>query len=214
MHNVRVYRVGRILSEVLFVLLFVFVAALSLPRLFGFWFVSIESGSMTPTLPVGSACLVHKVDPFFLKDGDIIQFEIGDEHIMITHRILSVNNDGSFMTKGDANEEVDKNLVQPESVKGRSELCIPYLGYVLTFLQQIASKILMVLLFFGLIFLIYLFDNLIQNEESAGVSGGKLIRRKHTDAEIVDELPHPSDPEPFVVDSEAVEVSDAVVSES
>lgn len=157
----KTFKISRIIFEGLFILLFLFIMALSLPRLFGYQFVTIESGSMEPALHVGSACLIKNVkgnDTFYLKDGDIITYKAGKNAVIVTHRILSVNSDGSFVTKGDANEQADQSRVKPENVVGKVTLTIPGLGHILCFLSLRLGKVGMsVLLLLG-IAVIWLFD--------------------------------------------------------
>ena len=67
---------------------------------------------------------VHKIsnedEIYELSEGDIINFKRGN--IIITHRIKEVFKDEagnvSFETKGDNNNAVDEEKVQPNDVKG------------------------------------------------------------------------------------------------
>src|SRR5580692_2467321 len=68
----------------------------------------IHTGSMVPTLPMGSA-VFDKPAPAFssLKPGEIITFRhSGLSSDVVTHRIVSLNND-TVQTKGDANKVDD-----------------------------------------------------------------------------------------------------------
>lgn len=154
----KTFKISKLIFESLFILLFVCIMALSLPRLFGYQFVTIESGSMEPALHVGSACLIKPVDTFHLKEGDIITFEAGKNSVIVTHRILSVNSDGSFVTKGDANEGADQSRVKPEAVVGKVFVSIPYLGHVLCFLSLLPGKAGMACLLILGIAVVWLFD--------------------------------------------------------
>lgn len=59
------------------------------PSLFGYYFYSIKTSSMEPTLPVGSIILTTKDDDYSgLSKGTIITFRIEDSKIPNTHRIV------------------------------------------------------------------------------------------------------------------------------
>jgi signal peptidase I, archaeal type len=65
----------------------------------------IVSGSMEPTLPVGS--IVFETDAENLKPGDIITFQQANDDHPTTHTFIGYAEDGSLMTKGDANPTPD-----------------------------------------------------------------------------------------------------------
>lgn len=91
----------------------------------------VQSGSMEPSMHVGSLALVKRgIDPLDLAEGDVVAFEIAGGEI-VTHRVV-VNDRGSeeLTTKGDANEAVDPSPVAYGSVVGRLLVAVPYLGYV------------------------------------------------------------------------------------
>jgi signal peptidase len=110
-------------------------------KFIGFQIYTVVSGSMEPTYHVGSLIYVKKVDPTTLKEKDPITFKLGDNTIA-THRIVEIVYDEEnpkeykFRTKGDANEDVDANLVEPNKVLGKALFTIPYLGYLATYIQS------------------------------------------------------------------------------
>src|SRR6266498_1989012 len=59
----------------------------------------VRSGSMEPTLPVGSLIVAKKQSHY--QVGDVITFKQGNS--FVTHRINNIEN-GAFQTKGDANK--------------------------------------------------------------------------------------------------------------
>jgi len=104
------------------------------PLLFGGFFSVIMSGSMEPTIPVGSIVIVKKVNPEDVKVDDVIAFQTGESRTI--HRVVEkVVENGSFYfrTKGDANEDPDPWIVKPQDVKGALLLTIPYYGYIIYF---------------------------------------------------------------------------------
>lgn len=93
-----------------------------------------KSPSMNPVIDAGSVIVVQK-QPFY-DEGDIISYYAlieGKEEI-ITHRILRLGGN-VYVTKGDANSAVDREVVQPRLVIGRTVLIIPYLGHLITFVK-------------------------------------------------------------------------------
>ena len=91
----------------------------------------VLSGSMQPTLSVGSVIYTQMQNSY--KKGDIIAFKQGD--VNVTHRIASVNSDGTFTTKGDANNTKDSTTVSQNDVFGKNVFFLPYLGRAIVFLK-------------------------------------------------------------------------------
>ena len=83
----------------------------------------VLSGSMEPTYHTGSLIYDKKVDPFTLKEGDVITFMVSED-TLATHRIVGVVPDEDepgtirFRTKGDANDAEDGTLVHYKNVVG------------------------------------------------------------------------------------------------
>ena len=95
----------------------------------------VESGSMEPTLHVGSVCFVNtKIKYEDIKVNDIIAFKskIG---MRVTHRVVSVSEDG-FETKGDANESKDGPIITKDEYMGKTIFSIPNAGVVVKFIQK------------------------------------------------------------------------------
>ena len=63
-----------------------------------------------------------------IKVGDIIIFQL--DETTVTHRVVSINDDNTFTTKGDANQTEDLAPVKFENYKGKTMFSIPYLGYI------------------------------------------------------------------------------------
>ncbi len=63
--------------------------------------------------------------------GDVIVYSVPGQNVPIIHRIIKVNADKTFMTKGDHNSNLlnFENRVKPEQVHGRVIFIIPKLGY-------------------------------------------------------------------------------------
>ena len=127
---------GSILKNGIFGLLLVFILAAALSFLAGIRPAYVKSGSMEPTIPVGSICLMNtRADRQVIQKGDVIAFTIGPNRSPVTHRVVEVTDDG-YRTKGDANEEPDPWHIAPENVTGTVIGSVPYLGYAVAFLQS------------------------------------------------------------------------------
>lgn len=98
----------------------------------------VKSGSMEPSIKTGSIVVVKPLSADSYKVGDVITFgEDSARQIPTSHRIVSISEDKTtFMTKGDANEEKDPQVVPVEKVIGKVIFDAPYGGYILDFAKQ------------------------------------------------------------------------------
>ncbi len=92
----------------------------------------VLSGSMEPAIPTGSIVLADKNDSE-INIGDIIAFHKGD--ISVTHRVSGIDEDGNYITKGDANETIDLTPVAREQIIGKCRFIIPFLGFVVNYIK-------------------------------------------------------------------------------
>jgi signal peptidase len=104
----------------------------------GYRAVILAGGSMEPSLDNGSMLITQRAAPLDMEPGDVITFRHPDSSTTITHRIVSVREEGGarwFTLKGDANATADPNEVAFEQGRAayRTVFAIPYLGYVLDF---------------------------------------------------------------------------------
>lgn len=99
--------------------------------------VAVESNSMVPTFNQGDILVITgSSDPEnyenMLNVDDIIVFSVEERDVPIVHRIIEINPDGSYQTRGDANRvqhEFEKHI-EPDQIHGKMILIIPYLGWV------------------------------------------------------------------------------------
>lgn len=92
------------------VLMSIFVTTLltGTPSIFGFRPMFIVSESMEPTIHKYQFVLAVTVDKDDLKVGDIVGYQAPkDENALfqklVVHRIIGINDDGTYILKGDAN---------------------------------------------------------------------------------------------------------------
>jgi len=113
----------------------------------------ILSGSMEPAISPGDAVIVDASAP--ARVDDVVTFDDGNE-VPTTHRVVDVV-DGQYVTKGDANENVDGSSVPPEAVLGRVVLTIPLIGYVILWVNTPLGYVSLVLVPIGLLLLTELY---------------------------------------------------------
>ena len=94
--------------------------------------VAVESNSMVPTFYKGDLLILQGVPPEQLEEGNIIVFFPEGKTTAIVHRIVGINDDGTFQTKGDANDAQlpFEKSIPPASIHGRSIFIVPCLGWV------------------------------------------------------------------------------------
>ena len=131
-------------------LFFIAIVVLSSSKVFGYRCFTNSSNSMSPVINTGSLTVIHPYD--FYDVGESISYYLlsGNRTEIITHRITSIGGN-VYVTKGDANEVEDRELVPSRLVIGKVILVIPYLGYFITFVKSFWGTILTILLPAGLI---------------------------------------------------------------
>lgn len=72
--------------------------------------------SMLPTLPPGLDVTIQKDDPENIEVFDVVSYtkERPDASVNITHRVVEISEDNTYLMKGDNNEEVDGWIHQDE----------------------------------------------------------------------------------------------------
>ena len=84
----------------------------------------VKDGFLKGDLPIIEGSKDYKV-------GDVIVYDSPDTKVPIIHRIIKINSDGSYQTKGDHNNGQIwfEKSVKPEQVHGKVIFIIPKLGY-------------------------------------------------------------------------------------
>lgn len=110
----------------------------------------VLTGSMVPTLPVGSLVVTSTTSASELRVGDIITFHPANmPGALISHRIIAVVTEtgptGSqryFLTKGDANPVRDSWRVPATGSIEEERFDVPYVGYLTVWLQSGLGRLL------------------------------------------------------------------------
>ena len=111
----------------------------TLPMLFGYQIYDVVSGSMEPEIPVDSVVYVKETLPEEIKEGDVAAFRSSGS--VIIHRIVEKRIvEGQFITKGDANTQVDIEKIPYDAMIGVVTFHIPFLGVVMTVLTSNVGK--------------------------------------------------------------------------
>jgi signal peptidase len=112
-------------------------AVVALPNAIGMRSFTVMSGSMEPTIHVGDVVVDKKISPLDARPGDIITFsDPSGKKRLITHRIRSYRVKGNvvqIVTKGDANNSVERWTVPADGHIGRVELRVWKIGYPLVY---------------------------------------------------------------------------------
>ena len=136
-------KIWDIALNVLIVSVAVLLIAVLTGHLCGFRYYIVLSGSMEPAIHTGSLGIVNSRAKFeTIEPGNIIAYE-NTMGTRVTHRVESVCEDG-IITKGDANTMNDGVSVNKENFIGETIGSIPFIGYILLFLQSKKGMILSV----------------------------------------------------------------------
>ncbi len=121
---------------------------------FGTSILHVVTGSMEPTIPVDDFIIVKKTDVNSLEKDDIIAFYSENPNtkgLMVIHRIMQINEDGSFVTKGDANTVEDAVSVTPDKVIGEYAGDAWFLNWLVSFVSL--RKLLLMLVIIPMFFI-------------------------------------------------------------
>lgn len=111
----------------------------------GLKLLSVQSGSMAPSINRGALVFVRSVELTELNQSDVITFEHGET--TVTHRLVDMTRAPSghtaLITKGDANPTRD-DPIDSSRLVGRVDAHIPLLGYIADTLRNPYFLILLV----------------------------------------------------------------------
>lgn len=111
---------------------------------------TVMSGSMQPAIRTGDLVIDEHIAPLEARRGDVVTFvDPMDRRRLITHRVRHLRRQGSrvaFVTKGDANNTVERWSVPVEGRIGRVALRLPKLGYAAAWSRGPAGRLMLVVL--------------------------------------------------------------------
>ncbi|MGM0688634.1 MAG: signal peptidase I [Bacillota bacterium] len=152
------------------------------PQVAGYQMYIVLSGSMAPEFDTGSLAFVREVEPEEVTGGDIITYrsQAGSDSLT-THRVIQVqsNETISFITRGDSNNFNDPNPVPAENVVGRVTGSVPYVGYLLNYVQTREGLILLIFVP-GVLIIVYELSKIIRYMSQGEKGKGKSKGEKHS----------------------------------
>jgi signal peptidase len=159
-------RLARLGQALLLSILALFAVVLLLvdvgPHVLPFETMVVQSGSMRPTLAVGSVAIYRHETAAQVKVGQIILFGTpSDAAVLVSHRVYAiVEGPGGkyFVTKGDANPEPDSWRVAAVGSGWYVVGDVPLVGYAIRAIQEPTTKLLLVIVPACLIGLLALSD--------------------------------------------------------
>lgn len=135
---VKYKRLQEIVTIVLFVILGI---TIYLVGNFGrYTILAIGSSSMSKTINKGDSVIIDKKKKEY-KENDIIAFQKDGK--IVVHRVVEIIEDKKglhYQTKGDANNDIDAWLVEPNMIVGQSKFRLMFIGWPTVSLSETISK--------------------------------------------------------------------------
>ena len=103
-----------------------FIIGSPIPSMFGYSSLMVSTGSMSGTLEKGDLIIIKDTGDY--KIGDMVTFFQPGDDIPTTHRIYYIDEDGKWVTKGDANDSFDPVHITDEDIYGEVVAVIPKVG--------------------------------------------------------------------------------------
>ena len=131
--------IGEILGNIVtgFFIVVLVLAVIGYKGIFGYRYLDILTSSMRPTMPEGTLVVIKETKASDLKVGDIITYLPSKATDYVTHRIKSINDNGTFITKGDANNTVDISPVSEKQIAGKVVFKIPASEFNIAYVQDL-----------------------------------------------------------------------------
>ncbi|MBI4900405.1 MAG: S26 family signal peptidase [Actinobacteria bacterium] len=102
------------------------------PLFFGLSGTIVQSGSMRPLIKIGDVVLTQALPPSAAVPlGRVIIFRapVGSARAGTElHRLVAINADGSLVTAGDANADLDSSPLDRRDILGQGRLLVPWVG--------------------------------------------------------------------------------------
>lgn len=119
------------------------------PRSGQYQTATVLTGSMQPTMPVGSVVLTTPVAAHDVRVGDVITYRIPvEDRRIVTHRVVEVLRDDDrpvVRTQGDANKDSDPWAAElTDTTVWKVRVTIPKAGYVFEWLRRPLARQLLV----------------------------------------------------------------------
>lgn len=108
-------------------------------------FYFLTSTSMMPTIRPNSLLFIKRQSAY--EVGDVVGYyaKVNEKEEIVAHRIVGIGGN-VYLTQGDSNSEPDGVLVLPRLVIGRVVLAVPVMGYLLSIMENLVAKLLLITL--------------------------------------------------------------------
>jgi signal peptidase I len=126
-----------------------------IPSFFGYSSLVISTGSMSGTIEEGDLIIIKNTGDY--QFGEIITFFPEGDTIPTTHRIVGVNEDGSFVTRGDANDSDDLAVVTKDQIVGEWVHTFSSVGIFFEWIQNGGGMIYLIAAFLIVGIAVYLY---------------------------------------------------------
>lgn len=158
---IKIRKIFNIIYEIISTAVITVGIILAIVYLCGIRLYHVKSGSMGELLPVGSVCFVSTYSKYDdIKAGDVISFRVSD-HMLVTHRAKKIMANG-IITKGDANNTEDTELVTKENYIGKTIFVLPYIGSMFSSLYSFRGMLLL-----GIIAVLLIISGVFYNKKEA-----------------------------------------------
>lgn len=138
------------IGTVIIALAIILCLGLAVPKFFGVNGYTVLTGSMEPTIPVGSLVMVKYAAPQILQPGDVVVFYDGVDPLPVTHRLVQNDTDkGIISTQGDANDAPDPMMTPYANIIGKVLVHIPFAGRLLAPLSSLPGKLSLIAIILG-----------------------------------------------------------------
>ena len=151
-----------------------FVLKSPVPSVFGYSALTVKTGSMSGTIEIGDLIIIKDTGDYEI--GDIVTFLQKGDSTPTTHRIIDSREDGSFITKGDANNVQDALPVSKDNIFGEVVKVLPEVGL---FAERVQSEgwiyivALLVILGGGTVFV----QSFFRSEDEQDKNNGKNVEK-------------------------------------
>lgn len=170
----RVYaRIIDVFAKVVTVAVILFLLVFMAPRVFGIEPFVVQSNSMEPVFNTYDVVFID-TNQTDVQIGDIVLQHVTSEDeqidMNVTHRVISQNSDGTWVTKGDHNNSADIRPLTQENVVGIYVFHIPWIGHILQYQQLLMIPTIVVVIALNL--MAYFAQKSLQiNEEGRNETG-------------------------------------------
>jgi len=133
------YEKKHIYIDVPILAVLVFALAYFVSGYFRYYAIAVATGSMTPKINIGDVVIVDQHIKYQnLEVGQVIAYKY--DNVIVVHRLVDivvVGDDYYFYTKGDANNAKDNYIIYPNTIVGKVNFKLPYLGLPTVWLNEL-----------------------------------------------------------------------------